>query len=339
MGKARAWVGVVGLALAQWLVLPAMADAPNPPASPPERVWTIAVHHTGTLDPAAWKGFSDQQQKASEAQLKILSRHAFGESDFNMKLDETPHFLIYYQVFNREDADHAIGHYLEQAYTNLVQLFNLRPTRDEQGSGQGTDVWRGKAVIYVTTNSSEADALLSLLHSPHSISTPCVTLNGDGSVDAVLCRGRYGLTDYRQAVMAMTVGFLYRVHSPTPLPAWLESGLPAALADSMHYDAVNNFGQPQPPANPLAHAQAIAGDDLALMDLDALLDEEHPKYPDFSVYESLVAYMLQKNHARFGAFAMDIKDGKNWKDCLQPKFGWDPKRLETSFRAALPGAR
>jgi hypothetical protein len=339
MRIASAWIGLLAVYAILWPIRPAAGDdAPNPPAQPSEdrRVWKIDIHPTGTIDPTAWQPLSDDQQKANLVDIQRKARDAFRQADVKMHLDVTPHFLIYHQLPMQQgmmdQPDQAFGQYLEQGYNNLVMLFGLR-----NGEGQGANVWRGRAVVYLMSNWSECDSLLRQLHPSQSqLRQPCLTLSGDGTVDLVIFHGDGGIGDYRNGVLAMTVGFLYRLHSPKPVPAWIETGLPAAVADSMQYQPRWQNGQPPPPPA-LAHAQMIAAEDLAIMnDLGALLDEDKPTYPDFSVYESLSAYMLQKNHLHFGALVMEMKDGKNWKDSLEPKFGMDFKKLDTLFRASLP---
>jgi hypothetical protein len=196
MRMARVWLRLAAIAMMFGSAQPARADdaAPSVPEPPAGRqIGNVTIHRIGAIDHAAWDLLTDLQQRQSLAVLESNSRDAFKQTGFKMSSQETPHFLIYYQHLGPEGPlDQSFANYLEGAYTNLAKIFSLHAPTGANDKSQGTNIWRGKAVVYVMGSFLNSPVLLATLHpSMSSHHQVCVTLSGDGTVDIVMYRRRF----------------------------------------------------------------------------------------------------------------------------------------------------
>jgi hypothetical protein len=326
------YFGIVGWC---FLLFPMLAaadgNAPADDAGPACRVVAkLHVYTIGDIDPHAWTHFTDEQQSAAVAGLKQFAEKNIAAANVSMPLFETPHFLIYSDAGSRRAREYGIS--LEDAYKLLVSYFkpDLSPaSASGRSKGQGTTIWRGKALIFLFRDNNGLQTLMPAIH-PGEDQSYSITLNGNGSVDFGGVASDEEM-DRRWMLLAMTEGFLYRFRSPAMMDPWVNDGLSATFCDGT---PVNGHIRPTGvlrDADGTLSADGRAADWVKSHDLSEIFDATDALGGKLVVFDSVTTFMVRSNPRRYAQFIVSLKDGMKTDQALKEKYGADADALKQRY--------
>jgi hypothetical protein len=322
------------LLLLSW---PMRASAEVAPTPDYRFIEELRIHTEGDADPSAWQHQTEGQQAQAITKLKDFATVAQKTEHLKMRLVETSHFLIYTDNGIAANLVKEDGGYLETAYTGMNKVFN-----NKLGTGgQGSNIWQGKALVFIFSDNDIAEDFLRRVYHMNAAvspmadirSLPMVSLNNSGSVAIVAAQSDIFRNAKRDLVLAMADGYLFRLHSPTPIAPWVESGLVLAIADSIHYQS-NQYTESD--AEVARNIRVNTTFYLRNNDVNRLLGSPSPAP---WACEGLVDYLIGQSPSRMAKFVLDMKDGKEWEDALKDIYQTSPSELKTAYLSSAEDVR
>jgi hypothetical protein len=322
------WKVAFFVAAVSAMVRPLFADdAPPDDRMHLRQAGVLHIYSVGTIEPDAWKHFTPDQQKANVEGLKQFAEKGMRDIGTPMPLLETPHFLIYCGE-GAKTAQEQAG-LLEISYRTLVNFFNITSGSFGKEKAQGPDVWRGKALIFLCRDEDRYHKLMSAIHPPGE-EPEAIVLNGNGSVDIAMPSVDTP-HEKRVLIFAMVEGFLFRYHSPKPLPAWITDGLSTSLADTTPIEGdTPAVGMIRDPEGRMT-LDGMSINYLKGHNLDDILDDNDNEPMTRVVCDSLTTFMVRRMRYRYPTFILGLKDGMEVEKALKQKYGLDRVELKSEY--------
>ena len=207
---------------------------------------------------------------------------------------------------------------LDRMYDKLCETF---------GVGQGTNVFRGKALVFVFQSRDDYRRFQTLMH------------RTDPGTSAGMCHG-FGngyvhIAFYRQPndedfagilVHESAHGFLHRYRDSPHIVSWLNEGLAEYVAGLM----VPGHQNPDDVLERSKRLLQERGDSLG-----GLFGDGKIEWWQYPVSQTLINFMIAQDRERFRALVDAIKAGKPWRDALEQDYGTTVERLTAGFGRAI----
>ncbi len=238
----------------------------------------------------------------------------------DLVLLETPHFLIWTDWAKAEHSH--LRAWCEQMYESLIARFSLPPD---------APVFAGKCPVFCLRSRKRFRTVAHLLDDYDVTGALGYTSSdGNGHVHVVVCR--QGGSDAARDAFAATLvhegahAFLHRYLTTRPLPPWINEGLAELVADAV-------LGQRCPSREAAdAVAREIRRRDLSIQPLFA--DDHALEARWYPVAHSLVAFLLERDSARFVRWISSLKAGADAETALHEEFRLTFDDLERAWISA-----
>lgn len=271
----------------------------------------------GDIESRFWGAQSEDQQAAAVAELKAFADQTKERLNKPLKLIET-NFFLFYSDLDEQEAKNWSG-LLDKMYGLMADLF---------GVDRKTNVWRGKALVFVFRSSADYVKFQVEMHhtDPGGSDGMCHTY-GNGMVHIAFYRQRDELQFAHVLVHESSHGFVHRYRTPKRLPSWGNEGLAEWIANRLLLDKRPN--RPKTTRNTtqilLRQYRGVGG----------MFDAEHIDAWQYPVSEMLTTYMIETNKKGYIAFINGVKDGESWDDSLKIHFHETRTSLLQKFFAQL----
>ena len=235
--------------------------------------------------------------------------------------DDSTVFLFYSDLAPAE-AKRWSG-LLDRMYEKLCETF---------GVGQGTNVFRGKALVFVFARQEDYVRFQKTMH------------DTDAGTSAGMCHGfgngHVHIAFYRQPddkdfagilVHESAHGFLHRYRNSPHIVSWLNEGIAEYVAGLM----VPGHQDPEDVLDRAKRLLELHGS------LGGLFGDDKIEGWQYPVAQTLINFMIEADRDRFKALVNAIKDGKPWREALEEDYGTTVDRLTAGFGRAigLPGLK
>lgn len=265
----------------------------------------------GAVQAGNWGPQSPEQNKAAVAQLDAYADEGLKRIGVPMRRIETDYFIFYNDLDPREAARWA--GLLDKMYNRLCDLF---------GVSRGTNIWRGKCLIFVFRREADFHKFEEQVHGKASVGEAAGRCwgYGNGDVHVTFYRQPHEMRFAHILVHEAVHGFLHRYRSPVHIPSVWNEGLAEVIAAEL---------VPESHTVPQRQRQAIA----MLRELRSVggmfnggqIDGWH-----YGLASSMTAFMIRQNKKGYVAFINAIKDGQPWELALENQYGASLQRI---FRA------
>lgn len=298
----------------------------------------------------AWPVMTDDELAAAVKALKTGAEDKAKVLERPLKLTETPHFLVYYDV--RPADGEACAKALERAYAVTDRIFATKTSLK--------NVFHGKAVVFIIERAGDATKLSSGGALPSGsgrrFRTPAaddatlqdfgthaipgsIACSSDGNVQIVICRhpddgaaagfngdGRTEEERFARGLVHRAVqGYLFRYRTSEPLPAWVRDGMAQTMATSLVPLNVHEA----PPAVVAKAELWRRGGPGNFFTAESLFEAQ------FAVAETLANFMIGANRPAYMKFVDGLKDGKSWRESLEDNYGTTRGRLLRAYGASI----
>jgi len=290
------------------------ADADGPPAGGDGNAG--GPKQVGDTQDKFWGKLSDEEMKSSVEELNAFAEETKKQVNGNLTLLETKYFLFYSDL-KKAEAEKWAG-LLDRMYNRLCDIF---------GVPKGTNVWRGKALIFVFKSSSDYHDFQETMH------------NTDSSGSAGMCHsfgnGLVHIAFYRQdaeqefahvLVHESVHGYLSRYRSPVHIPSWANEGMAEVIASELVARPGKQATINQKARNNIQRADGLSRSFFKTRQIQGW------QYP---VAEALTTFMIQQNKKGFVKYINAIKDGEDWEEAMVKHYGATPDRLVDALKKSL----
>ena len=256
----------------------------------------------GGVEKQFWGPQSPEQQDAAIAELKKFADKTQKQMGKSLQLNETNFFLFYSDLDERE-AKNWSG-VLDRMYGMLADLF---------GVDRKTNIWRGKALVFVFRSSSDYRRFQAMMHRTDAGGTlgMCHTF-GDGMVHIAFYRQDKELEFAYVLIHESVHGFIHRYKSPGRVPSWANEGLAEWISTQMLTDKLPNRAKEA--RNAAQYWLKEYGG------LQNFFDADHIDGWQYPVAEMMTTFMIAESKKNYVAFIDGIKDGLSPEDSLTQKY-------------------
>jgi hypothetical protein len=271
----------------------------------------------GGVEKNFWGEQTPEQQEAAIAELKAFAAKTEKTLGKSLKLNETNYFLFYSDLDDREAKNWA--GLLDRMYGMLAKLFGVEPK---------TNIWRGKALVFVFRSSSDYRRFQSSMHQTDAGSTlgMCHTY-GNGLVHIAFYRPDKELEFAHVLVHESVHGFIHRYKSPGRVPSWANEGLAEWIATQLLIDKRPNH------AKDVRYAAQYWLREYG--GLHGFFDTDHIEGWQYPVAEMMTTFMMSESKKNYVAFIDGIKDGLTPEESLRTKYKAPRDRLIPAFAKYL----
>lgn len=262
-----------------------------------------------------WAPLTEAERARAVGTLKAFAGKAKRDLEVSLALHETPLFLVYSDLPAAEVAEWTA--LLERTYRHLADLFGVK---------RGQNLWRGKALVFVFADGIDYRRFQDRLHDtdPGETLGMCHCLE-DGTVRIASYRSADRETFAHMLVHETVHGFLHRLRTPADVPSWINEGLAEVVADQL----LPRRGRAERVAE---EARRV------LRDMDGLGEMFEADYIDreqYPVAETLAAFLMRQGERRYVNFLLGIKEGLDWRKCLEKHYDLPRDRLLRAYGATL----
>jgi len=277
-------------------------DKPDQAATPAAEGDAIAPQRVGEVEAKFWGAMEPAQAAASVEELKKFAKATKQSVNENLKLYETEYFLFYSDLPPAE-ARNWQG-LLDKMYNRLLRMFDIP---------RGTNIWRGKALVFVFRNQNDYHTFQAVMHRTNSAGSAGMCHSfGSGYVHIAFYRQP---DDYKFAhvlVHESVHGFIHRYRSPVPVDSWINEGLAEWIAKELvPSDPRRARMEAQLPANTLRQAGGFRG----------MFDAPHIAGWQYPLALDVTRFMINNKKQGYIKFFNAIKDGTPWEQAFEEGFG------------------
>jgi len=264
------------------------------------------------VSPNAWPKLSDEEQAAAVKELKAFADDSMKKVGRPLQAVETQYFLFCTDLPPREAAHWAS--LLDKMYARLAELFAVKP---------GVNIWRGKALIFVFTRSSDFyDYEKKVEHfDARRVAGLCHAM-GDGTVRVAFYREDDELSFAHVLVHESVHGFVHRYRGMPHITSWVNEGLAEAIAGEL---------VPQRGRASSVTIQAREQIQRHHNDLGNFFTTDHIEDWQYPVAEKLTAFMILQSKQNYVAFINGMKDGQDWRESLEKNYKAPLERLVPAY--------
>ncbi|MHB1033126.1 MAG: hypothetical protein ACYC0Y_00650 [Pirellulales bacterium] len=265
---------------------------------------------------AAAERASAQQRAAVQEQKEYLGKVAAAFRANNMRLYETKYFLFLSDMPPNQVALYTP--YLDKMYRELCKAFGIK---------QGTDVWRGKAVVVAFLakesfwafekaffNHQEAVGAQGLAHS-----------NSNGNVVISCFRGDD--PEYFATVLVHETahGFMHR-YAGFGVPSWLDEGAAEWIAAAVVTTEKEVQNRQQRAIQQMRTTGTMGGDFFTSPRIGGW---------QYGAASHLANFLLRSDPQRYRALLDGIKKGLPWQESLKKAYGATPEQLARQYGLSI----
>jgi len=288
--------------------MPATAPSENSPETPSDGEMSAGPQTVGEVDEKFWGKLSDEEMKKAIESLAAFGDETCQRISVDLNLFQTKYFLFYSDLPDAEAERWAL--LLDKMYARLCELFDVP---------KDTNIWRGKCLIFVFQRRGDYMNFQTVMHRTDARGSAGMCHNfGDGTVHIAFFRQPDELTFAHVLVHESVHGFLHRYRKPPSIPTWINEG----LAEVIGAELVPNpkeYEENRRYARTMIEKMGGVGDDFFY--------GRRIQGWQYPVARSMTTMMISENKKGYVDFINGIKDGMEWENSLQEKYGTDTQRL------------
>ena len=194
----------------------------QPSAGSPERKSAGETRGGGAIagEVPRWPTMTDADHRAALENAKKFAERAYQLVSNSLTASETRYFMFYTDL----DADEAARwrSLLDRMYDRMCNMFGVEI---------GTNIWRGKAAVFVYKNEVDYHKFLDVMfnHQAATSAGMCYS-RSDGDVTIVFYRQPRDMEFATVLVHESSHGFLHRYRTPVSVQSWANEGLAEWIA-------------------------------------------------------------------------------------------------------------
>lgn len=274
----------------------------------------------------AWPEMTDEEQDQSVEQLKKMSEEAQAKLGRPLQLYETKYFLFYTDLPAKEGKNWS--GLLDRMYARLCETF---------GVAKGTNIWRGKALIFVFSKKDDYMRFESDIANTKANGTAGMCHSSSNGIDFISFYRQPDELEFAHVLVHESVhGFVHRYRSKVFVPSWANEG----LAEVISTDLVPQRGRRD-------RIKALAREGLQQHDssMGNFFTAEHIEGWQYPVAQMLCEFMITAGKHNYVDFINGLKDGLKWDESLETRYKAPVDRLVFVFGQTLglkkvsPGTR
>lgn len=274
----------------------------------------------GEIQSRFWGPLPAELMASSVEELK--GRAEATQQAMNLRLvlyEKASDYFLFYTDLPADEAVKWAG-LLDRMYDRLCETFGIE---------KGTNIFRGKALIYVFRNQQDYHRFHSDVQGRQGTENTgglCVSY-GNGHVEISFYRPDDEMRFAHVLVHEAVHGFVHRYRNHPHVVSWANEGL-------AEYIASNLVPQRRASQDTLRYVQQEL-EQRGSLGGDTFWGENNIQGWQYPVAQLMCEFMIAQDKQRYKAFINAIKDGKPWPQALEEDYGVTPERLAFGFGSKI----